>query len=185
MNQEPAARISAYGVMLRPVCPADLPSLRRWRNSEPVRCQMLSQQIISARQQRCWFERMYDEPSRRHWCVEVNGLRTGYANLKGSASGNLAHQACADSGLYLGDTPVRHGLLATAVALCQLDAAFELLHIKMIKTQVKCDNSAALRLNSMLGYQRGMQEHEFITLTLVAKDYFAARQSLMRFFRHV
>lgn len=181
---ELAQRIEAYGVILRPIIPADLPALRRWRNSEPVRTQMLDQTWIKPRDQRRWYQHIHAQSSQRHWCVETRGMRTGYANLKGFAAGDLSGQAKADSGLYLGDTPVRHGLLAVAVALCQLDAAFDKLQIGCIETQVKADNQSALRLNKMLGYQCLQSEQEFLTCTLTAADYYPARTQLMRFFRH-
>lgn len=181
---ELAQRIEAYGVVLRPIEPADLPALRRWRNSPSIRTQMLDQRRILPADQRRWYQQISAQPSQRHWCVEARGVRTGYANLKGFEAGELAGQAKADSGLYLGDTPVRHGLLAVAVALCQLDAAFDQLQIDCIETQVKADNHSALRLNKMLGYQSLQSEAEFLTCTLTAADYYPARTQLMRFFRH-
>ncbi|MFM2481467.1 GNAT family N-acetyltransferase [Celerinatantimonas sp. YJH-8] len=185
MNELAALRIDAYGVVLRLVTPADLPALRRWRNSDAVRLQMLDQHRITPAEQRRWYQQISQDHSARHWCVEVRGTRCGYANLKGGVrTASLTGQAQADSGLYLGDTPVRHGLLAVAVALCQLDAAFEQLHIDRIKTQVKAGNQSALRLNQMLGYQRQDTDTPFLTCTLTAADYRRARVPLMRFFRH-
>ncbi|MFM2486770.1 GNAT family N-acetyltransferase [Celerinatantimonas yamalensis] len=185
MNGVIASELCGYGVRLRPIVPADLPSLRRWRNSDEVRLAMLTQTHISPAQQRRWYQHIYAQPAQRHWCVEVQGIRAGYANLKGFVDAPLNGQARADSGLYLGQTRVRHGLLAIAVALCQLDAAFEQLDITTIETQVKADNHSALRLNRMLGYQSVTHIDEWLTLTLTAQPYFAARHHLMRFFRHV
>lgn len=177
--------ITRYGVSLKPIIPADLPSLRRWRNSDEVRLNMLSQSLISASQQRLWYERISTDDSQCHWCVYVGDTRAGYANLKGFAKEPLMGQATADGGLYLGQSRVRHGLLATAVALCQLDAAFEQFKIGQIQTQVKSDNNSALRLNQMLGYQTQANDNYWITLTLTAPSYVRARQNLLRFFRHV
>lgn len=177
--------ITRYGVNLKPVSPADLPSLRRWRNSDEVRLNMLTQTLISPSQQRQWYERISSDDSQCHWCVYVNGVRAGYANLKGFEHVPLGFQHQADSGLYLGQSSVRHGLLATAVSLCQLDAAFEQFKIGLIQTQVKKDNTSALKLNQMLGYQTQTNDNYWVTLTLTASSYIRARQNLMRFFRHV
>ncbi|CAG9295144.1 GNAT family N-acetyltransferase [Celerinatantimonas diazotrophica] len=177
--------ITRYGVSLKPVSPADLPALRRWRNSDEVRLNMLSQTLISPSQQRQWYERISNDESQCHWCAYVNNVRTGYANLKGFAQAPLSAQHTADSGLYLGQSSVRHGLLAAAVALCQLDVAFEQFKIGQIQTQVKRDNNSAIKLNQMLGYQPQTNENYWVTLTLTAPSYIRARQNLMRFFRHV
>lgn len=185
MKQLVASYIRGYQVELRPIEPRDLPTLRRWRNSDRVRLNMLDQSLITPHAQRQWYERICANKGQRHWLVEVDGVRAGYANLKGLQPGKLAEQAEADGGMYLGDSSVRHGLLGVAVALCQLDAAFDHLHIERLKTQVKCDNHSALRLNQVLGYKEVSHNAQWKTLTLDAADYYVARSSLMRFFRHV
>jgi len=172
-----------YGVELRPIQPRDLPALRRWRNQDDVRMQMVSQTLISPRQQRQWFTATLERRDQRHWVLLCKGMRAGYVNLKGECHGELHRQAVADAGLYLGKSTVRHPMLAIAAALSQLDQGFNDLQIGCIRTLVRESNRSALRLNEQLGYRPNGQENGFIALELLPDDYHEARDRLRRFFR--
>lgn len=180
-----AATVNRYGVALRPVARWDLPSLRRWRNTPEISQQMMNCDRIMPKQQRQWFESLQQRPEQRHWTVWCKGVKTGYANLKGENRGDLFGQAVVESGLYLANTPVRNGLLATAVALNQLDAAFEILQVHRIETMVKATNTAALRLNQLLGYAVVSSNECVHVLDLTPERYFKARAKLVRYFSHV
>ncbi|WP_180343118.1 GNAT family N-acetyltransferase [Aeromonas veronii] len=173
----------SYGVELRPIEPWDLPALRRWRNKDEVRMQMVSQTRISSRQQRQWFADTRERQDQLHWVLWYKGVRAGYVNLKGECQGKLQGQAIADAGLYLGNSTVRHPMLAIAAALSQLDQGFDELHIGCIRTLVRENNRSALRLNEQLGYRQIGQENGFFALELQPVDYYAARERLRRFFR--
>lgn len=173
----------SYGVELRPIEPWDLPALRRWRNQDEVRMQMVSQARISPRQQRQWFSATRERRDQQHWVLWCKGVRVGYVNLKGECQDELNGQAIADAGLYLGSSPVRHPMLALAAALSQLDQSFDELKIGSIRTLVRENNRSALRLNEQLGYRQVGQENGFFALELLPADYYAARERLRRFFR--
>lgn len=173
----------SYGVELRPVQLWDLPTLRRWRNRDEVRLQMVDQALVSPHQQRQWFAASRERLDQRHWVLWCKGMRAGYVNLKGAHRGSLQSQAMADAGLYLGATTVRHPMLAIAAALSQLDQAFDGLNIGRIRTLVRKGNNAALRLNEQLGYRPFGCETGFVSLELLPADYYAARERLRRFFR--
>lgn len=173
----------SYGVELRPIAPWDLPALRRWRNQDEVRMQMVSQTRISPRQQRQWFTVTRERRDQQHWVLWCKGVRAGYVNLKGECQGELQGQAIADAGLYLGSSTVRHPMLAVAAALSQLDQGFNELHIGCIRTLVRENNRSALRLNEQLGYRQIGQDNGFFALELQPADYYAARERLRRFFR--
>ncbi|WP_349921774.1 GNAT family N-acetyltransferase [Aeromonas veronii] len=173
----------SYGVELRPLEPWDLPILRRWRNRDEVRLQMVDQALVSPHQQRQWFVASQERPDQRHWVLWCKGMRAGYVNLKGAHRGSLQSQAMADAGLYLGTSPVRHPMLGIAAALSQLDQAFDGLNIGLIRTLVREGNDAALRLNEQLGYRQLGYDSGFVSLELNPVDYYAARERLRRFFR--
>ncbi|MEZ6975399.1 MULTISPECIES: GNAT family N-acetyltransferase [unclassified Aeromonas] len=173
----------SYGVELRPLQPWDLPTLRRWRNQDEVRLQMVEQALISPRQQRQWFVSSLERPDQQHWVLWCRGLRAGYVNLKGEARQSLQGQPVADAGLYLGRSSVRHPMLAVAAALSQLDQGFDTFGLGCIRTLVRIGNDAALRLNAQLGYRQQGQQGDFIALELQPADYYAARERLRRFFR--
>lgn len=173
----------SYGVELCPVKPWDLPALRRWRNQDEVRLQMVDQTLVSPHQQRQWFAASGERLDQRHWVLWCKGTRAGYVNLKGGGQGELQGQAVADAGLYLGTSAVRHPMLAIAAALSQLDQGFDIFNIGCIRTHVRVGNHAALRLNEQLGYRQYGQDLEFIALELQPVNYYAARERLRRFFR--
>lgn len=172
-----------YGIELRPVTPADLPALRRWRNSDAVRLQMQDTGHITPRGQRQWFERIAQSQSQWHRVVWCRGERAGYVNLKGERDAPLSGQAEVDAGLYLGNSRIRHPMLAVAAALAQLDCAFEQLHVERIRTSVRRHNESALRLNLQLGYRVAEQDDEWVSMTLNGAEYQQARGLLRRFFR--
>ena len=176
-------KLNNYGVELRAVEMCDLPLLRRWRNRDDIRLQMMQTDYISPNQQRNWFESIQYRNDQQHWVLWCKGQRAGYVNLKGKISGELFGQDIADAGIYLGPSAVRHPMLAVAAALSQLDFGFETLQIKAIRTLVKNDNHSALRLNQQLGYQVLLNKQDFIALELLPSDYFIAREKLRRFFR--
>ncbi|MFM4948784.1 GNAT family N-acetyltransferase [Aeromonas dhakensis] len=173
----------SYGVELRPLQPWDLPTLRRWRNLDEVRLQMVEQALISPRQQRQWFVSSLERADQQHWVLWCRGLRAGYVNLKGETRQSLQGQPVADAGLYLGRSSVRHPMLAIAAALSQLDQGFDTFGLGCIRTLVRTGNDAALRLNTQLGYRQQGQQGDFIALELQPADYYAARERLRRFFR--
>lgn len=173
----------SYGVELCPIHAWDLPTLRRWRNQDEVRLQMVDQTLISPRQQRQWFVSISERSDQQHWVLHCRGIRAGYINLKGECNAPLQGQAVADAGLYLGASTVRHPMLAIAAALSQLDQGFDICNLGCIRTLVREGNSSALRLNEQLGYRQVGQENGFFALELRPADYYAARERLRRFFR--
>ncbi|MBS4694434.1 flagellar modification protein FlmH [Aeromonas allosaccharophila] len=173
----------SYGVELCPIQAWDLPTLRRWRNQDEVRLQMVDQTLISSRQQRQWFVSLCERADQQHWVLRCRGIRAGYVNLKGERSAPLQNQMVADAGLYLGNSAVRHPMLAIAAALSQLDQGFDRFNLGCIRTLVREDNRSALRLNEQLGYRQYGAEGGFLALELQPADYYAARERLRRFFR--
>jgi len=91
---------TGYGLELRAVAKADLPTLRRWRNSPQIRCQMVDTTYISPKDQRDWFESILGCDREAHWVARFRDIRAGYMNLKGG--GKLSSQLCLDGGLYIG-----------------------------------------------------------------------------------
>ena len=106
---------AGYGLELHAVAMADLPVLRRWRNSPQIRCQMVDTTYITPKDQRDWYEGRLDCDRQAHWVARFRDIRVGYMNLKGS--GKLSSQSCLDGGLYIGASSVKHGLLGYALAL--------------------------------------------------------------------
>ncbi len=171
-----------YGIELRPVTPRDLPSLRRWRNSPEIRRYMLDTSYITPRRQRLWYEQIKGRADQAHWVVWREGVRTGYVNIKGN--GPLESQEQVHGGLYVGDSPVRHGLLGYAMAMMQLYIIFEYLSVSRVQMLIREDSYRARRFNQQLGYHEGECKDGIVTLTIFPSDYKAAKTRLIRYFPH-
>jgi RimJ/RimL family protein N-acetyltransferase len=169
-----------YGIELRPITPKDLPSLRRWRNSSRIKEQMMDQSYISPAQQRLWYERIRAKPDQAHWVVWCKGVRTGYMNIKGN--GSLESQKQLDVGMYVGDSPVRHGLLGYAIAMMQIEIAFNVLSAAQIRMSVKENNHGALRFNQQLGYREEGCQNGLVYWSITPSDYQEAKTRLRRYF---
>ena len=171
-----------YGIELRPVTLRDLPTLRRWRNSPQISQQMVDTSYITPHQQRLWYEQIKNRVDQGHWVVWCKEVRAGYVNIKGE--GPLELQTQVDSGLYVGDSPVRHGLLGLAVIMMHLDVVFEYLSVSQIKSVIREDNYRARQFNQKLGYREEGSKNGVVNLVIHSSDYKRAKTRLIRYFRH-
>jgi len=171
-----------YGIELRPVNPCDLPSLRRWRNNPQISQQMIDTSYITPHQQRRWYEQIKNRIDQAHWVVWCEGVRTGYVNIKGE--GSLKLQTQVDSGLYVADSQVRHGLLGLAVIMMHLDIVFEYLSVAQIKSVIRQDNDRARQFNRKLGYLEEGSKNGFVNLVIHSSDYKRAKTRLIRYFQN-
>ena len=172
--------LRGYGIEFRPVKPFDLPSLRRWRNSPEIRKQMNNSNYISPHQQRIWYESIRARIDQAHWVVWNKEIRTGYASIKGE--GPIDSQEKLELGFYVGDSPVRHGLLGYAIEMMLLDIAFERLSASQILGEIVKTNYSARKLAQQLGYREISENENFVDIVLDPADYKTAKKKLVRYF---
>ena len=170
-----------YGIQIKPVTPSDLPSLRRWRNSPEISEQMIDTSHITPKDQRLWYKKIIDSVEEAHWVVWCKNIRTGYMNLKGKES--ICSQNSLDGGLYVGKSEVQHGLLGYAIALMQLDIAFNFLFCRKYETSFRETNSSARKFNKQLGYREISCINGFVRVSITNESYKKAKDRLIRFFR--
>ena len=180
-NSKPNHVFSGYGIELRPIKSSDLPVLRRWRNDPRISQQMADTSYISPHAQRKWYERVIANSNEAHWVVWYKGTRAGYMNLKGQ--GELCKQKSLDGGLYVGDSPVRHGLLGYSIALMQLTIVFEHLKVPKYETSYRQDNDSARRFNKQLGYTETGAENGFIKVSIFELDFLKTKKKFARYFK--
>ncbi len=171
---------AGYGLELHAVAMADLPVLRRWRNSPQIRCQMVDTTYITPKDQRDWYEGLLDCDRQAHWVARFRDIRVGYMNLKGS--GKLSSQSCLDGGLYIGASSVKHGLLGYALALLQLEIVFEHLKVPEYRTSFRATNRSAKRFNQQLGYTEVERRDGFIWVSITAVQHAQAKRKIARYF---
>ena len=170
-----------YGIQIRPVTPSDLSTLRRWRNSPDISQQMVDTSYITPHNQRLWYERIIYSVEEAHWVVWRKGIRAGYMNLKGLDS--VCSQKSLEGGIYVGNSKVKHGLLGYAIALMQLDIAFEFLFSMQYETSFRENNISASRFNKQLGYQEIIRKDGFIRVAITIESYNKAKSRLIRYFK--
>jgi len=171
---------SGYGLTIIPVRPADIRVLRRWRNSPAISQQMTDTRYISPHQQRCWYEYIQSNLNEAHWVAWVRNVRAGYMNLKGR--GSLDEESSLGGGLYVGDSPVRHGLLGYGLALMQLRIAFKVLNADCYTTRFRAQNQSAEKFNKQLGYRVCSRDDAFVTIEITPIEYEKAEERLSRYF---
>jgi len=169
-----------YGIELHPVTPLDLPSLRRWRNSQHIREKMVDVSIISPHQQRLWYEGIRERLDQAHWVVWCKGVRTGYINIMGE--GPIEIQEQLTGGMYTGNSGVRHGLLGYAMQLMLLDIAFEHLSVLEFRGPVRKDNLKVRQFLKKLGYREEVYKNDFVWTTICHSDYDKAKKKIVRYF---
>ncbi len=171
--------IKGFQIVLRPVAEEDLNQLKSWRNSESVRQQMLSTDLISDEQQQAWFQKIQRDASQQHWVVEYRGRAIGATNVKARFHGDTVHTATVlEPGLYIGHPDYQGNIIAFAPTLALYDFCFKNYAVETFFAVVKAQNSAALKYNAQLGYEVDKQ-HELVDLTL-QKDAFERHTKTLR-----
>ena len=107
-------------------------------------------------------------------------IRTGYASIKGE--GPIDSQEKLELGFYVGDSPVRHGLLGYAIEMMLLDIAFERLSASQILGEIVKTNYSARKLAQQLGYCEISENKNFVGVVLDPADYKTAKKKFVRYF---
>ncbi|MCW8090335.1 GNAT family N-acetyltransferase [Alteromonas sp. ASW11-130] len=171
--------IKGYQICLRPVVESDLATLQAWRNSDAVRQQMLSTELVSSEQQQAWFNKIQRDDSQRHWVVEYKDQAIGATNIKARFHGEtVEHATVLEPGLYIGHPDYQGNIIAFAPTLALYDYCFSHLSVETFFAVVKAENRAALKYNQQLGYEV-IKNAELIDLNL-QKEEFERHTALLR-----
>jgi UDP-4-amino-4,6-dideoxy-N-acetyl-beta-L-altrosamine N-acetyltransferase len=131
---------------LRPLADADLAEVLEWRNAPSVRAMMYTRHAISPTEHLAWFARLQQDPTRRAWVFEANGVPTGIVNF------TRIDQAAAHAhwGFYVRpDAPRGSGTRLGRLALAQ---AFGPLALRKLYGEVLAWNPASLAFHLKLGF---------------------------------
>jgi len=175
--------ISRFNVVLRPLQQSDLETVRQWRNSDPVRLQMLDQSLISTEQQLQWFLKVCQNQTQYQWLIEYKQQPVGACNLKSPDGATIQASNPAETGFYIGEERYRGSILAFFAALALNDYSFNQLKLSRLLAQVKLNNSAAIRFNHQLGYQNDAQHNNMQQMHLTPDGHQQALNRFQRFIR--
>lgn len=171
------SQLVGYQVCLKQVVESDLSMLRNWRNDPAVSQYMVSQDFISAEQQRAWFASIQRTNKQQHFVIYYKDQPIGSANIKVNVGESLLAAKTIEPGLYIADSRYRNNIVAFSPTLLLNDYCFDDLGVETLAAVVKGDNLAALNYNKKLGYQVVNQD-EFIAIKLNRTDYQRHSQGL-------
>lgn len=149
--------LGEYG--LRHIEEKDLELLLKWRNSEQIHKQMLTDHIITWEEHCAWFRQIKEELLKRNFIFCFNNTPIGYV---GYTEYDIENQTCSP-GAYLGpnmEVPIDAGITLFYVSI---EYAFSKLSMKKLNTEVFKHNKKAIKLDKFLGY-------EFISEHIVMKN---------------
>ncbi len=140
--------ISKYGIHLVPLDENRLEAVREWRNSASVSKMMEYRDLITAEQQKTWFNTI-NWRKNLYWVIEVNNEPAGLSHLKKIDW----HNQTAESGIFIGNPSFRGTPFPVFAVLTVMEFAFELLSLKKLKAKIFNGNEVALAFNKKLGYE--------------------------------
>jgi len=184
-----------YGVTLKPLSADMLEMVREWRNDPEISQHMLTQDYISADQQRDWYAKIARQTSVIYWVVWFKGEPIGVASLTAIDQ----ERGIAEPGMYIYPEQYRNNIVPFCVAFALNDFAFQELNLKLLIGKIFEDNAASLRFHEKTGYRPVANEvqREFglaeVTMhkgqklywfTLSRDDYETAKAPIARFIRY-
>ncbi|WP_462179583.1 GNAT family N-acetyltransferase [Pseudoalteromonas gelatinilytica] len=173
--------IANYAVTLKRVTEQDCERVWQWRNMPHVRLQMTNQQSIPWDDHQIWFKNMLVDNCQRHFVIYYKEQPIGVINVKSEQPIENANRA--EIGVYISDTHFLSNLIAFAPSLALIDYLFNELNVKELYSEVRRENTAAIRYNQQLGYQ--LADHPtnqaLVNISLTHDDYFHATPKLKSF----
>lgn len=163
-------------VYFRRVTESDIQLVRFWRNSEHVRLNMLYQDLIHPDQQVSWFKTA--QINGEHHFIFSHGVHdVGMVSIKASDTPSIY-----EAGIFCGRADYLGSSINVAAAMGLYDYGFRLPGNNRFRARVLRTNTAALRMNESLGYERVVEhDEEVVELELTQANYEASKAKLSRF----
>jgi UDP-4-amino-4,6-dideoxy-N-acetyl-beta-L-altrosamine N-acetyltransferase len=137
-----------YGITLERLKEGDIEMVRQWRNSDPVRLNMNYREIITAEEQREWFQSINND--KYHYVViQYQGEKIGLLNDKNIDWDSLT----SETGIFIGKAEFYHTFVPYLVSVAGIEYLFYLLGWKKQFAHIMRSNPNAIRYNLELGYR--------------------------------
>ncbi len=133
---------------LRKLKSSDLEMVLNWRNSDRIRANMYTDQIITLEEHLAWYDKIKDDSSRIYLICEYQNQPIGLVNFTNIDKKN---NKC-DWGFYLGeiDAPLGSGIMMEFLAL---EYAFEKLNIRKLCCEVLSFNNKVVKLHKKFYFE--------------------------------
>jgi len=131
---------------LREMAKADLETVLAWRNSDAIRVNMYTHQLIDWETHQRWFESASQDPSVEHYMFEYDGEPAGVVSFSQiSQDHKRAHWA-----FYSGRLDIRG--LGSKMELLALQHAFENLKLEKLCCEVLDFNESVVKFHKKFGF---------------------------------
>ena len=144
---------------VRPLEEKDLHIILDWRNSDKVHSQMLTDHKITWDEHYGWFQRMKEQTVKRNLVFEYQGEPIGYI---GYTEYDEENHTCSP-GAYLGAVENLPPEAALCLFYVSVDYPFNHLGMVQLNTDVFSDNTRALKLDTLLGYDIVREQDHYVT----------------------
>lgn len=135
------------------LCPLkedDIELVRSWRNSPAVAQYMYSDNIISEEEQKRWYQRLGQDPTKKYWMIWYNSEKVGVVNLYNI---NYQFKNCYWA-FYLGNTEIRGGGIGARIEYKILEYVFSELKFNKLLCEVLATNNPVIDMHEKFGFRR-------------------------------
>lgn len=158
--------LTNYGVTLRRLTHDKIEMLRQWRNDPKIQQHMFYRQEITPEMQERWFANL-DQQTNFYFIIEYEEKEIGLINVK-----NVDYEKKnGESGVFIYDDKYLNTDVAYRAHLVMFDYMYEVLKLDYTYSQMRCDNSRALRFAQFLGGEIVEEKESTVYCELYAKDY--------------
>lgn len=137
-------------IKLRDLKEDDLEMVRNWRNSKEVSQYMYTEDHISSKQQKAWFERISKDSSAKYWIIEYEDRPLGLVSI---TEISRVFDSCFWA-FYLGDSSVRGGGIGSKIEYNILKCVFEELGLNKLRCEVLVTNPSVIAMHEKFGFRR-------------------------------
>lgn len=135
---------------LRPLAPADSPTLLRWRNLPEIARHMYTDHEISPEEHAAWFERTLAREDVRYWAIVADGTDVGVVNL---TEIDERHGTCSWA-FYIADPAARGKGTGAFTEYTILELVFSEMGLRKLSCEVLETNPAVLAMHERFGFVR-------------------------------
>ncbi len=169
-------RIKQYGVTLRRIEKRDIELIRKYRNSESIRNNMLYRKYITKSMQLQWFKSIEKNPKISYYIIIYKRKKIGLINVK-KIDKNIS-----ESGLFMFNKENYSNYTAVIASVLLIKTGFYVMKtfneetiIRVIKT-----NGIAIKYNKSLGYFIIDETNEYYLMKLTLDSYEKATKKILK-----
>jgi len=146
-------KLIRYGITLNRLTQNDLELLRKWRNSEKIRQNMIFRDEITPDMQLNWFESI-NNYNNFFYIIEFKSEKIGLIDNKGTDwQAGSTH-----SGLFIYEEKYINSQIPVAASLILMQIGYHILNIQVTKIKVLTSNKLAISYNKQLGFVESKNE---------------------------